>query len=73
MLALQWTDLGLTARKIRVKQASSDGAFNSVKSGPIQLTVDTYGKWLPMESHAAVDRLDVLILESGGRSQRGTC
>jgi len=24
----------------------------------IQLTVDTYGKWLPMENKGAVDRLD---------------
>ena len=24
----------------------------------IQLTVDTYGKWLPMGNKAAVDRLD---------------
>ena len=30
----------------------------------IQLTVDTYGKWQPMESHAAVDRLDATIWES---------
>ena len=29
----------------------------------IQLTVDTYGKWLPMESQAAVDRLDAHILK----------
>ena len=27
----------------------------------IQLIVDTYGKWLPMQSHAAVDRLDCAI------------
>jgi site-specific recombinase XerC len=33
----------------------------------IQLTVDTYGKWLPMESQAAVDRLDAQILESGSK------
>jgi integrase len=26
----------------------------------IKLTVDTYGRWLPMSNHAAVDRLDVL-------------
>ena len=30
-----------------------------------QLTVDTYGKWLPMQSHAAVDRLNSPFLESG--------
>ena len=33
----------------------------------IQLTVDTYGKWLPMESQAAVDRLDASFLESGSK------
>jgi integrase len=33
----------------------------------IQLTVDTYGKWLPMESQAAVDRLYAQILESGSK------
>ena len=34
----------------------------------IQLTVDTYGKWLPMESQAAVDRLDgIQLLESGSK------
>ena len=33
----------------------------------IQLTVDTYGKWLPMESQAAVDRLDSPISESGSK------
>jgi len=26
----------------------------------IQITVDTYGKWLPMGNKAAVDRLDTL-------------
>ncbi|MCC6968406.1 MAG: integrase [Nitrospira sp.] len=26
----------------------------------IQLTVDTYGKWLPMGNKAAVDRLDTV-------------
>ena len=26
----------------------------------IQLTVDTYGKWLPMGNKAAVDRLDAV-------------
>ena len=33
----------------------------------IQLTVDTYGKWLPMESQSAVDRLDGPIAESGSK------
>jgi hypothetical protein len=33
----------------------------------IQLTVDTYGKWLPMQSQAAVDRLDAPFLESGSK------
>ena len=33
----------------------------------IQLTVDTYGKWLPMQSHAAADRLDASFLESGSK------
>jgi integrase len=32
----------------------------------IQLTVDTYGKWLPMENKGAVDRLDKA---SGSKSQ----
>jgi site-specific recombinase XerC len=27
----------------------------------IQLIVDTYGNWLPMQSHAAVERLDCAI------------
>ncbi len=34
----------------------------------IQLTVDTYGKWLPMESQAAVDRLDSAIFKSGSKT-----
>jgi hypothetical protein len=33
----------------------------------IQLTVDTYGKWLPMQSQAAVDRLDAPFSESGSK------
>jgi integrase len=33
----------------------------------IQLTVDTYGKWLPMESKSAVDRLDSPITQSGSK------
>ena len=33
----------------------------------IQLTVDTYGRWLPMESQAAVDRLDGPISKSASR------
>jgi len=33
----------------------------------IQLTVDTYGKWLPMESQAAVDRLDSPMPQSGSK------
>jgi integrase len=32
----------------------------------IQLTVDTYGKWLPMENHGAVDRLDAVATEPSG-------
>ena len=32
-----------------------------------KLTVDTYGKWLPMESQAAVDRLDSPLSESGSK------
>jgi integrase len=32
----------------------------------IQLTVDTYGKWLPMENKGVVDRLDKA---SGSKSQ----
>jgi integrase len=35
----------------------------------ITLTVDTYGKWLPMGNKAAVDRLDEPpISESGGKN-----
>ena len=33
----------------------------------IQLTVDTYGKWLPMESQAALDRLDSPMPQSGSK------
>ena len=34
----------------------------------IQLTVDTYGKWLPLGNKAAVDRLDATdFLESGSK------
>jgi hypothetical protein len=33
----------------------------------IQLTVDTYGKWLPIGNHGAVDRLDGSISESGSK------
>ena len=33
----------------------------------IQLTVDTYGKWLPLGNQAAVDRLDDPISQSGSR------
>jgi hypothetical protein len=33
----------------------------------ITLTVDTYGKWLPMGNKAAVDRLDTPIAEDGGK------
>jgi hypothetical protein len=32
----------------------------------IQLTVDTYGKWLPMGNKAAVDRLDTGAAEPSG-------
>ena len=32
-LALQWADLDLTSRKIRVERAFSDGALNTPKSG----------------------------------------
>jgi len=32
----------------------------------IQLTVDTYGKWLPMGNKAAVDRLDAVGPEQSG-------
>jgi integrase len=44
-----------------------------LRHASIQLTVDTYGKWLPMESQAAVDRLDAQILESGSNGQGGNC
>ena len=33
----------------------------------IQLTVDTYGEWLPMGNKAAVDRLDALPVASGSK------
>ena len=42
----------------------------------IQLTVDTYGKWLPMGNKAAVDRLDEcesgskLVATAGARGER---
>ena len=32
----------------------------------IQLTVDTYGKWLPLGNKAAVDRLDSLPVVASG-------
>src|SRR5438552_13767084 len=32
----------------------------------IQLTVDTYGRWLPMGNKAAVDRLDSPVPEPSG-------
>jgi hypothetical protein len=32
----------------------------------IKLTVDTYGKWLPMGNKAAVDRLDDATPEASG-------
>jgi hypothetical protein len=32
----------------------------------ITLTVDTYGKWLPMGNKAAVDRLDEVVVEPAG-------
>ena len=32
----------------------------------IQLTVDTYGRWLPMDNKAAVDRLDDVVLGASG-------
>jgi hypothetical protein len=35
------------------------------------LTVDTYGKWLPMESQAVVDRLDGTIPESDSKPGGG--
>jgi len=38
----------------------------------IQLTVDTYGKWLPMGNKAAVDRLDATSpAESGSKMVAG--
>jgi hypothetical protein len=33
----------------------------------IQLTVDTYGRWLPMGNKAAVDRLDTSVPKPSGR------
>lgn len=46
----------------------------------IQLTVDTYGKWLPMGNKAAVDRLDAVtvaetgskMVATGGTAEAGT-
>lgn len=39
----------------------------------ITLTVDTYGKWLPMGNKAAVDRLDETpFRQSGGKMVAGT-
>jgi hypothetical protein len=38
----------------------------------IQLIVDTYGKSLPMQSHAAVNRLDAPFWESGSNGVGGT-
>jgi integrase len=37
----------------------------------IQLTVDTYGKWLPMGSKGAVDRLDEVTADQSGSNQWG--
>jgi hypothetical protein len=38
----------------------------------IQLTVDTYGKWLPMGNKAAVDRLDAVASEPSGSKMVAT-
>ncbi|MGZ9190039.1 MAG: tyrosine-type recombinase/integrase, partial [Nitrospira sp.] len=38
----------------------------------IQLTVDTYGKWLPMGNKAAVDRLDTLPMVGSGSKMVAT-
>jgi integrase len=38
----------------------------------IQLTVDTYGKWLPMGNKAAVDRLDAVTSERSGSKMVAT-
>jgi integrase len=38
----------------------------------IQLTVDTYGKWLPMGNKAAVERLDAIATEPSGSKMVAT-
>src|SRR5687768_9086039 len=38
----------------------------------IQLTVDTYGKWLPMGNKAAVDRLDAVASDESGSKMVAT-
>ena len=38
----------------------------------IQLTVDTYGKWLPMGSKGAVDRLDEVAADQSGSKMVAT-
>jgi Phage integrase family len=38
----------------------------------IQLTVDTYGKWLPMGNKAKVDRLDALPMVASGSKMVAT-
>ena len=36
----------------------------------INLTADTYGKWLPLGNKAAVDRLDATMFDESGSSER---
>jgi integrase len=38
----------------------------------IQLTVDTYGKWLPMGNKGAVDRLDEAAADQSGSKMVST-
>ena len=53
------TEAGTLPDEGRVRKVSASSGHAS-----IQLTVDTYGKWLPMGNKAAVNRLDE---ESGSR------
>jgi hypothetical protein len=37
-----------------------------LRHASINLTADTYGKWLPFRNEAAVDRLDATLLQESG-------
>ena len=55
-----------------VREDLPDFARSSYRDSACKLTVDAYGKWLPMGNKAAVDRLDDAVAgESGSNADPG--